>query len=150
MNEGHGGLDSTLGEAGEGLTVADPEEVWIFHILPDPTGASAIWAAQRIPPNHITARSNSFVILDVLENDENFLYSDNLFEVAESRGWWSRASNKPLNFAKVRILRDVCCYWYKGVLCCVCVVCRHIPMCVIMRTGVPCGSGGCSPWELPP
>ena len=101
VDEGHGGIDSTLGEAGEGLTVADPEEVWIFHILPDPTGASAIWVAQRIPPNHITVISNSFVILDVLENDENFLYSDNLFDVAESQGWWSRKSNQPLNFAKV-------------------------------------------------
>lgn len=31
----------------ESLAVTDPNDAWIFHVLPDPTGKSAIWAAQR-------------------------------------------------------------------------------------------------------
>jgi hypothetical protein len=35
------------GEAGEALMVTDPHEAWVFHILPDGTDNSAVWAAQR-------------------------------------------------------------------------------------------------------
>ena len=27
--------------------IADPNEAWVFHILPDGTDLSAVWAAQR-------------------------------------------------------------------------------------------------------
>ena len=33
-----GDMDDIIAEAGEALTVADPKEAWIFHILPDDTG----------------------------------------------------------------------------------------------------------------
>jgi dipeptidase len=42
-----GGLNAQ-DEAGEALTVSDVDEAWMFHILPDDTGASAIWVAQRV------------------------------------------------------------------------------------------------------
>lgn len=51
-----------LGEGGEALTVTDPDEAWMFHILPDDTGRSAIWAAQRIPDNHVSVVANTFVL----------------------------------------------------------------------------------------
>jgi dipeptidase len=35
------------GEAGEALTVTDKNEAWVFHIIPDDTGKSSVWAAQR-------------------------------------------------------------------------------------------------------
>jgi len=41
------GLDMVLGEAGEALTVTDPLEAWVFHILPDDTGTSAVWVSSR-------------------------------------------------------------------------------------------------------
>jgi dipeptidase len=51
------GGDMSLGEGGEALTVADKTEAWMFHILGDDTGHSAVWAAQRIPDNHVRTRS---------------------------------------------------------------------------------------------
>jgi dipeptidase len=41
------GGDASKGEGGEALTIIDKNEAWVFHILADDTGASAIWAAQR-------------------------------------------------------------------------------------------------------
>jgi dipeptidase len=49
------GGDMSKGEGGEALTVIDKEEAWVFHILSDDTGASAVWAAQRVPEDHVSA-----------------------------------------------------------------------------------------------
>lgn len=48
--------------AGEALTIADGLEAWMFHILPDDTGLSAVWCAQRVPDDHIAVVANAFVI----------------------------------------------------------------------------------------
>ncbi len=48
------GGDLSLGEGGEGLTVIDKQEAWVFHVLADDTGASAIWAAQRVPDDNVS------------------------------------------------------------------------------------------------
>ena len=68
-------------EAGEALTIADPQETWVFHITPDDTGMSAIWCAQRVPDNHISAVANIFVIqeIDPSMRGKDFYYSKNLF-----------------------------------------------------------------------
>jgi len=47
------GGDLSKGEGGEALSVIDTEEAWVFHILSDDTGASAVWVAQRVPDNHV-------------------------------------------------------------------------------------------------
>jgi len=76
----------------ECLSVADgqPGEVWIFNVLTGKGNASAIWAAQRIPSDHIAPIGNSFTIRKMKLNDpENYLYSPGVTELAEEMGWWS-------------------------------------------------------------
>jgi dipeptidase len=79
-------------EAGESLMVSDPKEAFVFHILPDDTGKSAIWAAQRVPDDHITAVANQFIIRKIVSSDShNFLHSDNMYAIAERHGFYDRA-----------------------------------------------------------
>ena len=91
--------NNVKGEGGEALSVADPNEAWIFHIVPDDTGASAVWVAQRIPDDHVAVVANQFVIREVIKDDPNFMYSNNLFSVAEKLNYW-HPSKGPLNFLK--------------------------------------------------
>lgn len=53
------GGDMSVGEAGEALSVVDKQEAWIFHVLGDDTGTSAVWVAQRVPPGHVSIFSPS-------------------------------------------------------------------------------------------
>ena len=75
--------------------------VRVFHMLPDDTGKSAIWVAQRVPDDHISAVTNQFVIGDLPYESKNhdFMISHNLFGVALRNGLWSPP--EPLNFARV-------------------------------------------------
>ena len=75
-------------EAGEAMTVIDPEEAWVFHILADDTGASALWAAQRVPDDGLAVVANAFVIRGVpppthiKHHKDEFMGSPNLYSVA--------------------------------------------------------------------
>ncbi len=93
------GGDMSLGEGGEALTVIDKTEAWVFHVLADDTGASAVWAAQRLEDDHVTAVANQFIIRDIEPNSDNFMYSSNLWEVAERQGFWKKSDGK-LDFLK--------------------------------------------------
>lgn len=95
------GAAYVMGEAGEGLSVIDPHEAWIFHILPDDTASSAVWVAQRVPDSHVAVVANSYVIRDVVPNSEDFMYSENLWEVATRMGFWNENEDKLLDFKKV-------------------------------------------------
>lgn len=69
---------------------ASPGEVWVFDIMTGKGNASAIWAAQRIPPDHVTAIANAFTIRKMnLSDSDNYLYSPGVTELAEEQGWWS-------------------------------------------------------------
>ena len=87
-----------MGEAGEGLSVIDPLEAWIFHILPDDTATSAVWVAQRVPDENVAVIANAFIIRDVIPDSDDFMYSDNLWDVAARMGFWKEEDGKPLDF----------------------------------------------------
>lgn len=84
------GGDASKGEGGEALTVADKTEAWVFHILSDDTGTSAVWAAQQVPDGHVAAVANQFVIrkIDPARRGKDLLYSDNIFKVALRTKFW--------------------------------------------------------------
>jgi len=62
VEHGFHGNTTDLGGAAESLCIIDTTEAWVFHILADDSGASAIWAAQRLEPGHAAACCNMFVI----------------------------------------------------------------------------------------
>ncbi|KAF0719439.1 Aste57867_1035 [Aphanomyces stellatus] len=83
--------------AGEALTVTDPTEAWVLHVLPDDTGASAVWVAQRVPDTHVAAVANQFVIHAVnLTDIDNFMGSANMLDVAKRNGFWD--GHAPFDF----------------------------------------------------
>jgi dipeptidase len=85
----------------ESLAVSDPNEAWIFHILPDPTGRSAIWAAQRVPEDGFAVLANMFVIRQLDPSDtENFMMSQSVHAVAMDYGWW-HPEDGLLDFTKI-------------------------------------------------
>jgi len=92
-------------DSGEALIVADADgEVWNFHILPTPDGAGAVWAAQRVPDDHVTVVANDFVIQEMdLEdsNGEDNLFSDNMVSTAVDQGWYDDNRNEAFNFFRV-------------------------------------------------
>eukprot|EP01134_Creolimax_fragrantissima_P002483 CFRG2483T1 len=87
-------------EAGEAIPVGDTREAWMFHIAPDDTGASALWVAQRIPEGHVSIAANAFVVRNVKKGDPDFMYSNNLWEVAKRNHLWSERDGE-LDFALV-------------------------------------------------
>ena len=78
------------GDGGECLTIADPSEVWIFEIQGEgPDRKGAVWAAQRIPDDHIAVSANVSRIGRIDFNDhENFMWSDNVKDVARELKLW--------------------------------------------------------------
>jgi len=70
---------------GEALSVSDSSEAWMFHILADHDGG-AVWAAQRVPDNHVAVAANNFIIRKIDFGDRmhaNFMWSTNILTVAQ-------------------------------------------------------------------
>jgi dipeptidase len=84
---------------GEVLTIADPKEAWVFEVLgagKDKVGA--VWVAQRLPDEHIFVAANGSRIREIqTDNPEYFMYSKNIFDVAEELDLWN-TEDGPLEF----------------------------------------------------
>ena len=90
------------GDAGECLTIADKNEVWHFEIF----GAgmnytSAVWAAVRIPDDHVGVSANipRISTLD-LKKPDYYMASENIFSLAQEYGYWDPAKGEPFKMWK--------------------------------------------------
>lgn len=94
-------------DGGETLIIADPEEVWIFDICgPGPLWqqgskeAGAIWAARRLPDDHVVVCANRSRIGVIDFNDkDNFMYSPNVRSFAKAMDWWKEGQE--FNFSVI-------------------------------------------------
>jgi dipeptidase len=89
-------------DRGECLTFADPKEVWHFEIFGEgPLEIGAVWAAVRIPDDHVGVSANIPKIGELdLDNPDFYMASENVFSVAEEMGWWDPNSSEPFKFWK--------------------------------------------------
>lgn len=88
-------------DAGECLTIADTKEVWHFEIVgPGEGKTGAVWVARRVPDDHIAVNANASTIREInLDNEDYFMASDNIYEVAKEHGWWEEGET--FSFADV-------------------------------------------------
>jgi len=87
-------------DRGECLTFADTKEVWHFEIFgAGPLEIGAVWAAVRIPDDHVGISANIPRISEIdPEDPDHFMASDNVYSVAQEMGWWDPESGKTFKF----------------------------------------------------
>ena len=93
---------------GEMLAVADPNEVWVFEIMPvgplwnPKTGKpGAIWCAQRVPDDQVSLCPNESRIGEIdLNNPDYFMVSSNVVSYAAENGYYDPESGEPFNWKK--------------------------------------------------
>ncbi|MEW5982012.1 MAG: C69 family dipeptidase [Acidobacteriota bacterium] len=88
------------GDAGECLTVVDPNEVWQFEIFgAGPAEKGAVWAARRIPDGQVgvSANHSRLGVLDFADED-HVMASANVTSVAREMGFWKEG--QPFDFSK--------------------------------------------------
>ena len=100
---GYGFVDS-----GEMLAVSDPNEVWIFEVLPigplwtpESGEPGAVWCAQRVPDDHVSVCPNESRIGEInLENKDYFMASENVTSYAVKKGYYDPDGKKPFSWKK--------------------------------------------------
>lgn len=88
------------GDWGECLTFADPQETWIFELFGEgKEKVGGVWAAVRIPDEHVSVSANISRISTLdLKDKNNYMASKNVFEVARQLGYWD--GKEPFKFWK--------------------------------------------------
>ena len=97
-----GSLAETWGysDATESLIVIDPTEAFIFQIMPDDTGNSSVWVAQRVPDDHVGSVTNGLTVREIdFADPQNFLFSANIQEVALRHKLWQHGT--AFDFTKI-------------------------------------------------
>jgi len=95
-------------DSGEMLAVADPNEVWIFEIMPvgplwTPKSGKpgAVWCAERVPDDHVSVCPNESRIGEIdLNNPDYFMASPNVISYAVENGYYDPETKEPFNWKK--------------------------------------------------
>lgn len=90
------------GDRGECITLADKKEVWHFEIMgAGPLEIGAVWAAVRIPDEHVGVSANIPRISEInLDDPDHYMASKNVFSLAEEMGWYDPSSGEPFKWWK--------------------------------------------------
>ncbi len=85
---------------GESFSIADPNEVWIMEMIGKGThNKGAVWVAQRIPDDCISAHANQARITTFPFDDKsNCLYSEDVIAFAREKGYF-KGKNKDFSFS---------------------------------------------------
>jgi dipeptidase len=95
-------------DSGEMLAVADPEEIWLFEIMPvgalwtPKTGKpGAVWCAQRVPDDHVSFCPNESRIGEIdLDNADYFMASPNVVSYAIENEFYDPESGEPFSWKR--------------------------------------------------
>lgn len=104
--EEYGFLSSCCGpdaDGGEALLIADSDEAWDLEIFgvgmdwePGSDRPGVIWAAQRVPDDHVFVMPNYPRIRKIdLSDTENFRASSNYKQIAVEHGWYDPEGGDP-------------------------------------------------------
>ncbi|MDP2914396.1 MAG: C69 family dipeptidase [Candidatus Aminicenantes bacterium] len=91
------------GDSGECITIADAKEVWHCEFMGEgPLQKGGVWAAVRIPDDHVGISANIPRISEInLKDPDHYMASENVFKVAQDMGWWDPKSGEPFKWWKV-------------------------------------------------
>ena len=95
-------------DTGEMLAVADPNEVWLFEIMPvgplwTPNSGKpgAVWCAERVPDDQVSVCPNESRIGEIdLNKPDYFMASPNVISCAVENGLYDPKSGRPFNWKK--------------------------------------------------
>ena len=85
---------------GESFSIADPNEIWIMEMIgKGPHNKGALWVAQRIPDDCVSAHANQARITTFPFDDKNnCLYSEDVIAFAREKGYF-KGKNKDFSFS---------------------------------------------------
>ena len=102
-------------DTGEMLALSDPNEAWIFEIMPvgplwTPQSGKpgAVWCAQRVPDDHVSVCPNESRIGEIdQKSPDYFMFSPNVVSFAVDQKLYDPKSGKPFNWKRAYSPNDV-------------------------------------------
>lgn len=103
------GFLPSCGPESEALCIVDPNEAWVLEVFsvgmdwePEKGELGAIWAAQRVPDDHVAIVPNWSIIKEIdLNNPDYFMASENYMQVAIDHGWYDPEEGKPFIWQEI-------------------------------------------------